>query len=162
MQLISIPLFLAVLSLPFIPNTTHIEYEQPPVEIALKAPEMRQIERKPSTPTKIPQPTKEQAELIEKYAYIYNVDAKVMTDVIRCESGFDETIQSRHYYKNGGREQSYGLAQWHIPAGNKKKDGTVITKEDALNPEVAIETMAWYFSQGKAHIWTCHGILASR
>lgn len=101
-------------------------------------------------------------EIIQVKGAEYGVSIPLMEKIIWCESHGSTTIQSTHIYTSnkyglkGTRELSFGPAQWHIPAGNKKKDGTVITKEDALNPEIAIDTMAWYISQGKAHLWSCY------
>lgn len=93
-------------------------------------------------------------EEIETKAKEYNVNADTLKSVINCESQGSTTIQSYHY-RNGVREESYGLAQWNIPSGNKTKNGIVITKEMAINPEIAIDTMAYYFSKGLQNKWTC-------
>ena len=103
-------------------------------------------------------------QLIEEKATEYGVSALALKRVIACESNGSTTIQSNHRYtphnapqgyQAGDREESYGLAQFHIPAGNKTKDGKVITKEMAQNPEVAVDTMAFYFSKGLQKKWTC-------
>ena len=94
-------------------------------------------------------------EKVNYFANKYNVSADKMHKTIKCESGYDTQIQSKHIRPDGSREQSYGIAQWYIPAGNKKIDGTPFTKEEALNPDIALENMAWYFSQGKSRLWTC-------
>lgn len=92
---------------------------------------------------------------IETQALAYNVSADEMKATIQCESGGSTTIQSRHIRPDGTREQSYGLAQFHIPAGNKTPDGIVITKEMAQDPKIAIESMAYHFSIGHQKKWTC-------
>jgi hypothetical protein len=94
-------------------------------------------------------------EKVNYYAKKYDVSADRMHATIVCESNYDVSVQSKHIRPDGSREQSYGIAQWYIPAGNKKLDGTPFTKEEALNPDIALENMAWYFSQGKSRLWTC-------
>lgn len=89
----------------------------------------------------------------------YKVDSDHIMKTLECENkSFDPLLQSGHV-KNGKREESYGLAQFHIPAGNKTKDGKVITKEMAQDPETALETMVYYFSIGKARLWSCYNSL---
>lgn len=66
----------------------------------------------------------------------YNVPADAMWDTIMCESGASTTIQSYYVRKDGTREQSYGLAQIHLP------DHPNVTYEQAIDPEFAIEFMA--------------------
>lgn len=88
-----------------------------------------------------------------------------MSSIIGCESGWDYTIQSKHTYheKNvpkgyqvGDTEQSYGLVQIHLPAHPS------IKKEDAINPEFAIDFLAKNLKAGKANMWTCAKQLAIR
>jgi hypothetical protein len=99
--------------------------------------------------------TKERIEQeIRTAANKYGVSYEKMYNTIKCESGFDIDIQSQNQLSYG-REQSYGLSQWHIPAKNKTADGTVITKEMALDPIVALDAMAYHFSVGNARAWTC-------
>ena len=86
----------------------------------------------------------------EKYGVSYNQ----MYNTIKCESGFDIDIQS-HHTLSYGREQSFGLAQFHIPSRNRTASGTVITKEMALDPAIALDAMAYHFSIGNAKAWTC-------
>jgi len=142
------------LALPFTSNTEYIE-NIPPEPPVIQA-KLTVVERKPTTPTQIPQPTPEQLALIEKYASIYNVDTQIMLDVIRCESGFDEDIQSRHIYKTGGREKSFGLVQIHLP------HHPTVTYQQAIDPEFAINFLAEKLSQNQGHLWTCYRQLASR
>lgn len=81
-----------------------------------------------------------------------------MSAIIACESGWNPNIQSKHVYteKNvpkgyrvGDREQSFGLVQIHAPAHPN------ITKEQALDPEFAIEFLAKNLKAGKHRMWTC-------
>lgn len=94
-------------------------------------------------------------EIITEEAKKYQVSESLMRSIIQCESNGSTTIQS-NFYRNGIREESWGIAQWNIPAKNTKLDGSIMTKDDALDPEIAISTMAWYLSQGKANLWTCY------
>lgn len=85
----------------------------------------------------------------------YGVSYEKMNATVMCESGYDVNIQS-HHTLSYGREESWGVAQWHIPAGNRNADGVLITKEMALDPIQALDAMAYYFSIGKASSWTCY------
>lgn len=85
----------------------------------------------------------------------YGVSYEQMKNTVACESGFDIDIQS-HHTLSYGREQSFGLAQWHIPAGNRNAQGKVITKEMALDPIQSLDAMAYHFSIGNAKAWTCY------
>lgn len=100
---------------------------------------------------RIKQEIKEQSEK-------YNVSYDEMYRVIQCESHGSTTIQSYHKRPDGTREQSFGLAQFHIPAGNKTESGEVITEEMAKDPKIAISTMAYYFSLGEKYKqkWSCY------
>lgn len=81
----------------------------------------------------------------------YSVSYEKMYNTIKCESGFDIDIKSNH-----PGEDSWGLAQFHLPSKNRTSDGTVITKEMATNPIVALDAMAYHFSTGNARAWTCY------
>lgn len=99
-------------------------------------------------------------ELIHQKSLFYGVSEAVMVKVVTCENPeFDPKLQSYVIESDGKREESWGIAQWHIPSKNRKKDGSIITKEDALNPELALDNMAWYFSRGLASRWTCYRML---
>lgn len=100
-------------------------------------------------------------ELVEKYARKYGVSADVMKRVMDCETGgdySDPSIQSQHRYTfsdpkrgiyKGAQERSYGFSQIHIPDWD-------ITKEQASNPEFAVEFMAQKFAKGKHELWSCY------
>lgn len=88
-----------------------------------------------------------------------------MESIISCESGWNHTIQSNHVYternvpkgyKIGDREQSFGLVQIHLPAHPS------ITKEQAKDPEFALEFLAKNIAAGKSSMWTCAKQLAMR
>lgn len=94
-------------------------------------------------------------EEIRKVSEKYGVSYTKMYNTIQCESGFDTDIQS-HHTLSYGREQSWGLAQFHIPSRNRTASGEVITKEMALDPAIALDAMAYHFSVGNAKAWTCY------
>lgn len=87
-----------------------------------------------------------------------------MVGIINCESQWSTTIQSNHRYttnaprgyKPGDREQSYGLVQIHLPAHPH------ITKEQATDPEFAIEFLAKNIKDGRQGMWTCARHVAMR
>jgi len=68
-------------------------------------------------------------------------------------------IQSHHTYSKdrphegvfkGQREQSFGLVQIHLPAH------TNVSKEQALDPEFAIDFLAKNLAQGRGAMWSCY------
>lgn len=115
-------------------------------KLPLEAPVVRQVDSKTPTTTQIA--------LINQKAEEYNVSADLMTKIISCESNFIENVQSRHLYKDGTREQSYGLVQIHLPAH------PYVTYEQAIDPEFAVDFLAKNLSQNKGSMWTCYRLLA--
>jgi len=93
--------------------------------------------------------------IIKEKADKYGVSYEKMSVTVSCESGYKTDIQS-HHILSYGREQSFGVAQWHIPSRNRDANGEVITKEMALDPYQALDAMAYHFSIGNARIWTCY------
>ncbi len=100
-----------------------------------------------------------QKEEIEEKVYSiareYGVDGDAMWHTILNESGASTTIQSRYKrsYPDGTvlagdttREQSFGLAQIHLPAHN-------VSYEEAIDPEFAIRFMAENFQKGRQSMW---------
>lgn len=86
-----------------------------------------------------------------------------MVAIINCESNFEPTIQSRHTYhernvpkgfKVGDREQSFGLVQIHLPAHPN------ISREQAINPEFAVDFLAKSIKDGRIGMWSCARDLA--
>lgn len=88
-------------------------------------------------------------EEVKEQAKKYNIPFQEMWNTILCESGANTTIQS--YYKktyppsvvlvgDTTREQSFGLAQIHLP------DHPNVTMEQAQDPKFSIDFMAknWY------------------
>ena len=95
-------------------------------------------------------------EKISHYAEEYGVLQWVMEEVVRCETAgtFDPEIQSQHFYPPGsghgsGQEQSFGLAQIHLPAHPH------VSYEEATDPDFALEFMAKNMAEGQASMWTC-------
>lgn len=90
-------------------------------------------------------------ELIVEMSEKYGVDHMVLYNTIMCETAgtFDPTIQARArlWY---GREQSYGLAQIHLP------DHPSVTYEQAIDPRFAVEFMAKNMAEGHGNWWVCY------
>jgi len=78
----------------------------------------------------------------------YGLNKTRFLEVIRCENKFYPTGQSQHYYK-GIREDSWGAVQINLYWNPE------VTREQAEDPEFAIEWMAKKWSTGKAHLWSC-------
>lgn len=93
--------------------------------------------------------------IIKEKADKYGVSYEQMSVTVACESGYKADIQS-HHVLSYGREESWGVAQFHLPSKNRDANGQVITKEMALDPEQALDAMAYHFSQGNARMWTCY------
>lgn len=94
--------------------------------------------------------------LVDIYAKKYHVSANKMMQTLENENNtFDFDLQSRLTYKKGNRwkqpagsrELSFGIAQIHLP------DHPDITKEQATNPEFAVNYMASEFSKGRQSQW---------
>ena len=83
--------------------------------------------------------------MIDSYAQKYSVEwqnlASDMTFIIKCESGFNR------YAVNHNGEFSVGLSQINLNAH------TNITREQAEDPDFAIDFMAKNLSQGKYNMW---------
>jgi len=92
--------------------------------------------------------------LISHYGALYGVSTNLMDKIISCETAgtYNPKIQSGHY-KNGIREDSWGLAQIHLPAH------PTITKEMAKDPNFAIDFLAKNLANNKQEMWTCYGIV---
>lgn len=74
--------------------------------------------------------------------------------VIDCETShtWNPDIQSGYKYKNGEREQSFGLAQIHLPAHPD------ITKEQATDPYFAIDWLISEWKEGRQWQWSCYNM----
>lgn len=109
-----------------------------------------------TTPTRAPKivykkssPTQAQIDLINKKAEQYNVSAKLITEVISCESDFNPQARG-----DGG--YSRGLVQIHALYHPD------ITYEQATNEEFAIDFLAKNLSEGKGYLWSCYRLITSR
>jgi len=96
------------------------------------------------------QPTALQLSIINRKAKQYNVSTTTITDVIACESSFNETALG-----DGG--YSLGLVQIHA------KYHPQVTYEQATDPEFAIDFLAEKLSKNQGYLWTCYrNLFASR
>lgn len=68
----------------------------------------------------------------------------VIKTVIKCESGYKINAV-------GDIGNSFGLVQIYLPAWKGK-----ITKEQALDPEFAVDFLAEKLSKGQGNLWTCY------
>ena len=82
-------------------------------------------------------------DLITQFAQEYDVSEELITKIVRCESSFRSDAIG-----DGGK--SYGLVQIHQPSWPD------ITKEQAFDPEFAIEFLAKKLSEDKGELWTCY------
>lgn len=96
-------------------------------------------------------------QLVAKYAKKYGVSKdSLMRTIINENGNFDYSRQSdctykegnRWGFKGGSREKSYGLAMIHLP------DHPNITYEQAIDPEFAVDYMAYHFSLGHQLMWS--------
>lgn len=76
--------------------------------------------------------------VIYQKAKVYGVNGYQMERTIECESRF-QNIQSTAY-RNGVREDSWGIAQIHLPSHPE------VSREEALDEMFAIEWMASHFN----------------
>lgn len=87
---------------------------------------------------------------IHKDAVKYGVKESAMIKTIECESFSSTTLQSKVIQKDGTRENSWGISQINLDFHPD------ITKEQALDPEFALDFMAKMFSTGHADRWSCY------
>lgn len=76
---------------------------------------------------------------IYNIAKVYGISGYQMERTIECESRFNN-IQSSAY-KNGIREDSWGIAQIHLPSWPE------VSREEALDEEFAIDWMASHWNK---------------
>lgn len=89
-------------------------------------------------------------QLVDKYSTEYGVSRTQMWATMKCENTeLDPTLQSRIINNKGEREESYGIAQIHLPSHPE------ITKAQATDAEFSVKWMAKEFKAGRANQWTC-------
>lgn len=79
---------------------------------------------------------------IDQYSAFYQIDEADFAATLECESGLDPEAVGDH-------GTSLGIAQIHLPAHPD------ITKEEALDPDFALDWAAKQFSLGHQTMWTC-------
>lgn len=89
------------------------------------------------------------AKLIDHYANLYQLpDEKKleMYQTIACETSNTFLSDIKSQYPG---EQSYGLAQINLPAHPE------VTKEEANDPDFAVQFIVKHFAQSEESLWTC-------
>lgn len=82
-------------------------------------------------------------QLITFYSQKYDVNEKLIRKVIRCESRYKTDAVG-----DGGK--SYGLVQIHLPSH------PYVSKEQAFDPDFALDFLAKNVAEGKGKMWTCY------
>lgn len=158
----------ALLTLAFVASATllpyRIEATPPPVHVELSVARAEQAPEEAKMPSEeawepevMPDPTDNATPAVEAkirhYAKQYGVPYGDMYRVVACETGntFDEKIQSYVPDPDGpnGREDSWGLAQIHLPAHPN------VTREQAQDADFALDFMARHFAEDDHWMWTC-------
>lgn len=85
-------------------------------------------------------------EIIISKSKEYGVSETTVRQVIKCESSGNPNAVG-----DGGN--SFGLVQIHLPSH------PYVSKEEALNPEFAIDFLTKNLSQGKGRMWTCYRMM---
>ncbi len=88
--------------------------------------------------------------LVYHYAEEYNVKPQTMINVINCEDTTWDPKKQSDIVQNGKREESYGLAQIHLPSNPD------VSLSQAQDPEFAIKFMAKEMAAGHANKWSCY------
>lgn len=101
--------------------------------------------------------------LITESAVRYHVNREHLYKTLECESADFTVIKGQSLVKdeNGpnGRENSWGMAQFHLPSSLTTANGKPVDMEVALDPEQAIDATAYNFSIGNAKKWSCYRLL---
>lgn len=97
--------------------------------------------------------------LVTTQATRYGANPSELLGTIKCEAK-QRLVDGVIYYdasaKSDYPEESYGLAQWNLPAGNANHEGTRVTHAQATDAEYSVGLMAHYFSEGKKGKWSCY------
>lgn len=97
----------------------------------------------PQVPKKTSWTVQEVKDMTNQYADAYKVSRSTMNAVVSCESGYD-------YLATGDSGHSIGVSQIHGPSHPE------ITKDQALDPDFALDFMAKSIASGKGRMWTCY------
>lgn len=101
----------------------------------------------------------ELTELVFAAASEHGANPKQLLDTVKCEAK-KRMIEGVVYYdasaKSDFPEESYGLAQWHLPSKNLNFAGTTVTYAQATDAKYSIDLMASYFAAGKKSKWSCY------
>lgn len=100
----------------------------------------------PKPLTVAPVQTMSVQEKIDMYAKRYEVNAQLMRAVVKCESSFNPDAV-------GDNGTSFGLVQIHQPSH------PTITKEQAHDPDFALNFLAKNLAAGKGKMWTCYRMI---
>lgn len=95
------------------------------------------------TPSVLTVPVETPQDMAVRIATEHHLSVKRFLKVIDCESKWDTTAVGDH-------GTSFGLVQLH----NVKRDWG-LTKEDAFDPETALETMASAWDRNEQSRWSC-------
>lgn len=109
---------------------SQIEYVE-----ASKMPEINKMDTK-----------EEYIEYIYKRAVQGKFEPSSVVNTIKCESGFNKDAV-------GDNGTSFGLVQIHLPAH------PYVTKEEATDPQFALDFIIDAFKNGQQKMWTCARIL---
>jgi len=93
--------------------------------------------------------------LVASYALEYGVSGESMLNTLKCESGLNPNAyngKDSHKLSKG----SHGIAQFSKETFDEFSNKIGIVDGSPYNPDQAIETMAYMFSIGKQHRWTCY------
>ncbi len=93
-------------------------------------------------------------QMVGRYAAKYHLNTDRFKKTVFCESQYNPNIQSQWFDQYGKQEESYGLAQIHLP------DHPEVTKAQAEDPDFALEFMAsaWASSTPTqiGNLWHCY------
>jgi hypothetical protein len=90
-------------------------------------------------------------EKVDFWANEYNVSAKEMHATIKCESGYSETAHNKSDPMGGAK----GIGQFLTPTFSAYSKKAGIEGADIWNTDHQLQTMAYMFSVGEKHQWTC-------
>ena len=80
------------------------------------------------------------------------VDPELVHALIKCESNYVQDIRAKAILSYG-LEDSWGLSQIHLPSH------PAVTREEAINPQYAIDFMTTHISRGYVGWWMCSELI---